>query len=48
LNETPHSIPIPGEDGRQNLQGNFAIKPGVVRQINLAHATLANLETMVY
>src|SRR3989442_8219458 len=42
-NEPLHSVAIRGHFSRQNLQSNFAIQLCILRQINFAHSTLANL-----
>src|SRR5215218_7951873 len=41
LFEAPHLILIRSNRRRQNLKGDVAMKPRVLREINFAHSTLA-------
>src|SRR5712692_4789621 len=43
LHEAAHAFLVRSDIRGQNLQRNFAIQPGVLRQINLAHPARAEL-----
>src|SRR5262245_36666132 len=45
LDKTPHAIRIAGDLIRQDLQGDFSIQSGVLRQIHLSHASRPELRT---